>query len=333
MFVPIVNIPEERNYWLVRTEAGNYYSEFYHEDFIGIGWTEIKKWDIASLMDEELMNEHIQVCYPDKQAGRILGQIKRFVLEMKPGDIVLIPSESSRHITFGKIESDVYDENVKLDDILEGVCPFIKRRKVTWEKTVSRDELDPYLYKLLNSHHTITSANDYASFIDRTLNSFYIKDGMGHLVLNVKTREKISGMDLLTVVNSTLNLASVLNEVSEEGPTYDKRDIELKISVQSPGLIEFIAAPVVIMGIGFLIRYLVGGTIQLKGRAGQEEQVGIELRNQEGLVEKVLRLRSNQEEAEALGVDERYKQSMKNLKVEIPQELESLPELEAQEDK
>jgi restriction system protein len=152
--VPVTHIKETQKYWLVRTQSGEFYDEFYHDNFIGIGWDLLTLEDFSN--DEEQILDKIKTAFPEeKQPGRILSQIKRFIFDIKPGDIVLIPSHSSFYISFGRVESDLYLDEVGDNDIFEERCLFQKRKKVTWLKTVRRDGLDPYLYKLLNSHHTI----------------------------------------------------------------------------------------------------------------------------------------------------------------------------------
>ena len=49
---------------------------------------------------------------------------------------------------------------------------------------------------MFQAHQVISSANNYASVIDRTLESIYIKDGISHLKIDVKTKDPIKGKSL-----------------------------------------------------------------------------------------------------------------------------------------
>lgn len=328
MSIEIPNINEDCNYWLVRTNSGEYYQEFFLDNFVAIGWNEFNDLDYLNSKNDSFIVEQIRKKYPNEDKPRhVLNQIRRFVFEMKQGDIVLIPSKGSTHVSFGKVITNVEIANINEDEIEEGVCPFQKRRKVKWIKTVRRDELDPYLYKLLYSQHTITNALDYAPYIDRTLHSIFTKGGYTHLVLDVTTRDRIKAKDLANLIDGAENIIELFNEVTES--SLDSNEIELKINVQSPGPIEYIAGAGVILVFGMILHYIVGGKFQTKLSWESVEVAG----ETEGLLEKILKFRERaSKDAE---IEQRLgdiRSSMDRLNVKLPEEL-SIPKKQEDEEK
>lgn len=267
----MIRIPNERNYWLVRTSGGSHYNEFVSEGFIAIGWNEIfdlelikqaatdaNAYETLTKMSLEILSKDGK---EDKQPGRITNPIIRFVTEMVIGDVVIIPSEDSRFIEFGIIEGDVYLENKKPFEFEEGLCNYLKRRKVKWVAWRDKYTLDPYLYRMLNSHYALSKVNEYAEYVDRTLFGFYIKGDNAHLVFEVQKKTGVTGVELIDFINSTLGLVDLCNELL--GTNYNKKDVQLKINVQSPGPVEFLGAAPVVALIGLIIIGLTSGTYKL----------------------------------------------------------------------
>jgi len=325
--IPFVKIDENQKYWLVRTQSGDYYQEFYHENFIGVGWDELDLKLIHESPDEEQIIEYIKKQYPDeKQPGRILNQIKRFLYDIKIGDIVLIPSHSSLYVSFGVVVSNLYIEEVNIDDVLDGKCPFQKRKKVRWLKTIRREELDPYLYRLLNSHHTITDATPYSTFIDRTLHSFYIKGNSAHLIFGIQKPDNIPAVDLVDVLNKTLELIPIINSLTDS--EYKKEDIDIRLTLNSPGIIEIVTftAPALVLGIGVLLHYLIGGKLSGKMSFTTEEK-RVELESSsDGLLEKFLKIKKHVDQQKLREMELSHKMAFEKLQVKLPTELKNLPD-------
>lgn len=269
-----VQISEERNYWLVRTKGGELYDQFVAGDYIAIGWNEfsdlekIKRAKDDSQVRDALKKEIGSVKNDDgepeeKQPGRVLNQILRFVNDLKVGDVVLIPSVNSQLIEFGIIESEAYVEGKEFFNIDDGECDFLKRRKVKWVHRNKRHDLDPYLHSLFNSQHTISNANDYAHYIDRTLHRLYIKGNQAHLIIEVKKKEEISGIDFACLISEVVGLLEPFNKAT--GSSLGKHDIAFRANVQSPGIMEFVGPITHMIGIATVVAVLTGSKISLPG--------------------------------------------------------------------
>ncbi|WP_308722520.1 hypothetical protein [Paenibacillus polysaccharolyticus] len=327
--IPIVIIPEDRKYWLVRTQSGEFYDEFFHDGFIGIGWNEFSDIDKFLNTEKDEMTGLISITYkPEDEAekppqpGRIYGQIHRFLFELNINDIVMIPSGNSSHISFGIIESDTYIEEVSETGLDMGLCPFIKRRKVNWIKTVQRDKLDPYLYRMMQAHQAISNANDYANYIDRTLHSFYLKGDKAHFVVDVKQEKQIPAVDMITYVSTLLDIVPLIENPENPETTFQKEDVDLKLNVQSPGMMEFIShSPYVMMILGMVVVGLVGGSFKFKNTNGKKESTNeVELQS-EGIIEKVFKYIKHKDEHKLKEIKQQHTIYKDKLKAELPKEL------------
>ncbi|WP_443659096.1 hypothetical protein [Clostridium algidicarnis] len=319
--IPIID--EKRNYWFIRTQGGDYFEDFYIEKYVGIEWDEVSDLNFIENNDCDIIKGLVSEKYPKiEKPGYVAKQIKKFVSDVKIGDIVLIPNKNSEKIAFGEVISDVsiYEEDrdptldfFMLEDDNEDI-PLKKRREVKWLKVVRRRSLDPYLYKIIYSHSAIVDARPYAIFIDRTLHSFYIKDNEAHLTMKVNNPCDISAIDLSGFIYESIGLVDSFNIKTEE--SFDKRDISTKINVQSPGIIEFVG-PIGIIGC------IAIGTVFLIG--GETTFLGVKLKS-EGLSNKILEwakfLKENKEDkqnkiikesAEALKLTTPYIEEIKNI--------------------
>lgn len=279
--LPKVN--EKRNYWLVRTEGGTLYESFMTGNFIAIGYDKISLEEISVVRTNDeaginILAEKIKSKYEDeKRAKHSARQLKKFTYEIKKNDIVLIPSQNSEEITFGQIEETSAFNN--FDNKFN--CPSIKRKKVRWLKTVSRKSLDPNLYKLMFSHHTISEANLYDRYIDKILNSFFIKNNQAHIVLDVQTTDDIKARSLFAMGDLALD---VFDEFcKEEKLEYNSDNFEVKLAVQSPGFIELVGSQIGgIIIIGIILVGIAGGGFKFKYK--KEVTTGIKT---DGIIEKV----------------------------------------------
>ncbi|OMF17265.1 hypothetical protein BK131_04690 [Paenibacillus amylolyticus] len=326
--IPIVIIPEDRKYWLVRTQSGEFYDEFFHDGFIGIGWNEFSDIERLRTSEKEEITDLISITYkPEEgqkppQPGRIYGQIYRFLFELKVNDIVMIPSNNSSHISFGIIQSEPYIEEVSETSMDMGLCPFTKRRKVKWIKTVQRDRLDPYLYRMMQAHQAISNANDYANYIDRTLHSYYLKGNKSHLVVDVKQENQIPAVDMISYVSTLLDIVPLIENPENPEETFSKEDVDLKLNVQSPGIMEFISdSPYVVTVLGIVIVGLVGGSFKIKRTNGQKDSSSeVELQS-EGLFEKVFKFIKHKDEHKLKEIKQQHTIYKDKLQAELPKEI------------
>ena len=265
--IDIPNVPKDRNYWLIRTAGGEWYDEFTNDGFIGINWNELSI-DHCESVNRTAAEIIISNYYPEsKQPGKIINNIYKFYKQIKSGDLVMIPDQNSKKINFGIVEEDSpYELTVSQTKIDEGYCPFIKRRKITWVKEVYRSHFSLKLFRMMQSHNTISNANDYADEIDSILNDFYLKGDTVHYKIKVNKENDLTYQSLRTLVNIPWDLANYINS------DYNLNDLITTISVQSPGDQKLVGkgkkSVTFFVGLSILLTFpvtaIVGGKVVLK---------------------------------------------------------------------
>lgn len=317
--IPVIN--DERNYWLVRTQGGEFFQEFYLTNFIAIGWNAFNDIDlIKNIQRHEELVENIAEKYPnDKKPGLSANQMRKFTKEMKKGDIVIIPSENSNFIAYGELlEDEIYIEEINENKIEEGFCDYQKRRKVKWINHQSKENLDIYMYRLLNNHQTIANANDYSTIIDRTLFPLYIKNGEAHFTLRVNQENNIRIKELSQLINNHMNIIKCFNSESNENLSVD--DIDIKINVQSPGPVEIHGAIYAVAIIGFVTIAVCGGSFKFTHKNSIEEvSTQAELKS-DGFIEKIIKFMDHwtHNKAEIMTLKEELKTTKEKLKISVP---------------
>jgi restriction system protein len=242
----IDSIPNNKKYWLIRTESGNYFESFNSFNYVAINYEDItykKVYDLKkNSINEKNFKENLKLLvsktYPERQSGLITNQILKFLYEIKKGDVIIIPSENSEFVSFGEILNNellVHSESM----FNSSGCNYTKRKAVKWLKTINRKQLDPYLFKTFQAHQAINNITNYASIIERSLGDFYKIDNEISLVFNVKKETNIKAKDLLYFGTDLLKL--VEDFVDENNLDFDTSDIEVKINVNSEGKIQFLS--------------------------------------------------------------------------------------------
>lgn len=324
--IDVTDVPTNRKYWLIRAQSGEFFDEFYENDYVGINWNEFSSENMFSDEKKDETVERIANSYPDnKQPSHTFGQIKRFYEELNIGDVVMVPNKNSRFIAFGLITSEVYAESVSETAIDEGDCPFIKRRSVEWIKLVKRSKLDPVLFRMMQAHATISNATDYQDYIDRTMYSYFCKGNSSYFVLEVDQEDDIPLIDMVEALQAPLDLAKVIeNPVTKEN--YCKDDLVAKFRVQSIGTIAFISTGsafglALLLGIAMIA--VVGGTIKFSHTGEKSEAEA----TTEGLLEKILKFKDQNHKQDMEKIEHGLVEGKRKLKMVLPKEIvEELPE-------
>lgn len=265
----VPHISSDRHYWIIRTNDGLYYEDFVLHNYIAIAWDYVTLRLLNNRTDDDIkrviesyekstpsvMQDDDDDGAPKGKITAIFNKIQRFVFEMDKGDIVLIPSKDSNRITIAEVVGDVYEDGNYAEDRLLNdpgseiiPCPFYKRRKIKHCKTIEKYQMDIYLSKGFNSHHALSNMDEYAPFIDRTIHGIYSKNNELHTTISAGHP---NGLTLKELVELSQTLERSASSLAEQcGLSFDPSEIEVKLNIHSPGLIE-------------LIGYLSGGGIIL----------------------------------------------------------------------
>jgi restriction system protein len=117
--------------YCVRAEFGTYTKQFIDGNYVAIGW--LPKNDLSGITSRDELYPLYKKEYPKDTSnvviGQQVGQIARFLLEMKTGDFVITPAQDTEFIYYGIIEANSYH----FSDGADG-CPYLHRKKVKWHK-------------------------------------------------------------------------------------------------------------------------------------------------------------------------------------------------------
>jgi restriction system protein len=142
------------NVFVLRADFGRYTSTFEKEGYIGIGWFEVdpQGWDLTN---KEFLKEKYRQVFPNDPSMRMnqnVGQINRFVNDIKIGDLVLSPYMDNQ-LLVGRIESDLYFKS-------DNTSPYPWRKAVKWYKEkIDRHTLSVPLQNTLRSSLTCFNVN------------------------------------------------------------------------------------------------------------------------------------------------------------------------------
>lgn len=149
--------------YLIRVGEGSKYIEEARRDgFVAIGWEKID--DLSKFKDLQQIKKVVEHTYkytPTKLAISA-GQICRFGLEIKFGDMIVSPLGKGEYLV-GEAGEYYYEKN------LNG-CPYSHRRKVRWlDKVLRKDDMSTNLSYSLGGLLTIFSLDKYVDEIKALL--------------------------------------------------------------------------------------------------------------------------------------------------------------------
>jgi restriction system protein len=253
----------DNNYWFVRTMSGDYYDDFITNGFIAIGHNEIPFSEIKKAKESSdainYLGNYIKEKVDVKNYKYWALQHLRFAYEIKENDIVIVPSASSRRIGICKVlSSQVEVVNPKMERNNE--CPFVKRKKIKLLKEIYREEIASEVFQLFTSRHVITNANKYIPYIDSRVHDFYLKGDDAHLVVHIGLNDNLNAFEVNDFYTQLLFFIEDFSSYSKV--PFDRKKLNVKLNLQSPGAIIFFGALAVgILGLGAMV-VLAGGIFE-----------------------------------------------------------------------
>ena len=270
-----VDLTPRRDYWMVRTDRGKNYDPFLQHGIVALRMPYVSTAFVSQLVHSN-MNEsdaitHIKSHFlgllnnpniaemPDLQEirepstlSKRASQLYSFCLKMKSGDIVLIPSSDSSNISIGVIEGD----EMLLDEGINIQYPIA--RKVRWINQISKNRLEPGLYRAIGNHQAMTNISKYSESLERNYGSCFMIDGVCHYVITFNS-EQIPA-DKFFGLGQTL-LQTLQNLQEQYGLQIDVRNINLTMNLNSPGRIDFKSTAVIAILMMAILTSCSGGEI------------------------------------------------------------------------
>ena len=120
-----------KSVWCVRAENGLFARQFVDGGYVGIGW--LRGFDASHVQSRDELHAIYRQAHPEDTSplviGQQVGQIARFLLEIKAGDSVITPASDTEKLCYGTVADDpsYFFEPHPTDG-----CPYAQRRNVRW---------------------------------------------------------------------------------------------------------------------------------------------------------------------------------------------------------
>lgn len=152
------------NVFCVRAEFGTYTQQFVNGGYVAIGW--MADTDLSAIATRDELYPLYKAAHPDDTSniviGQQVGQIARFLLEMKPGDYVITPAADTELLHYGRLATAPSYFYATGDD----GCPYRHRRRVEWAReTLKRSGLSVPFQNTIRSSLTVFAVSQRDEFL------------------------------------------------------------------------------------------------------------------------------------------------------------------------
>ena len=152
--------------YCARAEGGRYADQFTDGGYVAIGW--FPNYDLGSIPDREGIQRIYRDHHPEEDTspyviGQQVGQVSRFLFDIKPGDFVVTPTTNSDLVYWGVVKDEPYRF---LESPSDG-CSFQHRRPVEWgAEPVRRSVFSVPLQNTMKCALTVFQIAQKASFFE-----------------------------------------------------------------------------------------------------------------------------------------------------------------------
>ncbi|MDE2695633.1 MAG: restriction endonuclease [Chloroflexota bacterium] len=151
--------------WCVRADGGVYAEQWVHGGFAAISFGVSQ--DLQDIHSRDELYEIVQSHHPGVSSnfvlGNYVGQIARFVLEIRAGDYVITPAADTEWLHYGQVQPDPSYSYQEDDDV-----PQMHRRRIAWaEHKLRRTEFSVPFQNTIRSSLTVFLVSRGDEFLSR----------------------------------------------------------------------------------------------------------------------------------------------------------------------
>jgi predicted Mrr-cat superfamily restriction endonuclease len=152
------------NIWCIRAEFGTNTDRFVAGGYVAIDYK--IGCDLSHVLTREELSHRYRAAHPDEHSniviGQQVGQLARFLLEMKAGDFVITPAANTELLCYGRLTAEPSYSFVEAPT--DG-CPYRHRRRAEWSKKhLKRADLSVPLQNTLRSSLTVFAISQRDEF-------------------------------------------------------------------------------------------------------------------------------------------------------------------------
>jgi len=237
--LPIYEIPQNKKYWLIKTDGGDIYDHFISFGVMAIGHLDILDFNIASdqafYPNKEQLRHSLTLAHrkDDRKKGYTtnhLAQINTFIYEVNVGDWVI--AKGSNCISIGRVQGSpvinkapytLYKKKNNIDVLTE--MKHSLRRKVEWGPKIKTKNLPHALKYSLGARQSLYSIDKHEIAIHHMLYPYFKKSSDLYLSFKILKSEDIDNFSVTKILNF-LNELEVLSKTFEVEESYELADFE-----------------------------------------------------------------------------------------------------------
>jgi restriction system protein len=153
------------NVWCIRADGGRFTDHFLRGGYAGIGWAEIDQ-DLSFIRERDELYPVVRAAYTSVDSpiviGNYVGQIARFLFEIRDGDYVVTPALDTEWLHYGEVAPgpSYYFSTT------EDGCRYRHRRRVKWnEKRLKRGDFSVPFQNTVRSSLTVFAISQRDEFL------------------------------------------------------------------------------------------------------------------------------------------------------------------------
>jgi restriction system protein len=152
------------NVWCVRADFGTFTQNFLDGGYAGIGW--MPDLDLSQVRTKDELYGLYRQEHPEDTSnivvGQQVGQIARFLLDIRAGDYVITPANDTELLYYGRVAADPSYVYATTED----GCRYRQRRRVDWVKQpVKRGEFSVPFQNTMRSSLTVFAVSQRSEFL------------------------------------------------------------------------------------------------------------------------------------------------------------------------
>lgn len=148
--------------YCVRADYGTYTEHFIKGGFVGIGW--LHEHDLSTIQSKDELYSLYKFSHPGDTSnvviGQQVGQISRFLFDIKASDYVITPAKNTDFIYYGIIEDNPYYYSDNSDG-----CRYNHRKKIKWNaEPIQRSQFSVPFQNTIRSSLTVFNISHKKNF-------------------------------------------------------------------------------------------------------------------------------------------------------------------------
>lgn len=153
-----------KNIWCVRADYGTYTNQFVNGGYVAVGYG--LSSSLANVTTREELTTLYKTAHPDETSnlvvGQQVGQVARFLLDMKEGDYVVTPAADTEWLHYGRVTNKGY----WFDEGKSDGCRYPHRKGIEWHKEkLSRSAFSVPFQNTIRSSLTVFAISQQDEFL------------------------------------------------------------------------------------------------------------------------------------------------------------------------